>query len=72
MKLKVGQLVRIPNTTSADAGLKAMRIPEQLCGKQVRISQVSPHGVSFEISPTNPTERHLGARFVKDVLNGEV
>lgn len=76
MKIKIGQSVKIPNTTSAVAGLEAMHISPHIAGRFVKVSQVSPHGVSFilpwTITAQKPegVELHLGIRYVKDVLGG--
>jgi len=69
-KLKVGEIIRVKATQESLDSLVKMRIDTALAGKTVHISQVSPHGVSFELPWTKlPTiELHLGIGHVENVF----
>ena len=70
MKLKIGETIRIRATQESLDSLVKMRIDTALAGKTVHISQVSPHGVSFELPWTNNPiiELHLGISWVEPVF----
>jgi len=75
MKLRIGETIQIKTTPDSLASLRVMGIKKELAGKKVSISQVTPHGVSFELPWTgnpsklkSPVELHLGIGHVKAVF----